>query len=509
MQMSAMDEGLENIYELSNDDFFNRCLNEYKEGGLFSDFDTFCEDQLEHMDLLADKYRNAVRNNEKLPISKVQFIKLKKYRKYFIKIKENPIKTFDELFEEAIKFNKIENPVNDAHKESLRSLHNFSFNSWLQKNKNWELGDADNYRRLLTPENFNIYLTDDKQETVIAQLKMQAQEDQRKLDWMEKDERYWVRDAMEQIKIENSDYKSLQNQICENGRINANTGKETVKIFTPELVFIFFFDFPVKNMETEETVSLRRSEYFDSYVTAYSEGVAYFKNEFHVSNDILYAPGSNYVANLHFQYYHLEIDDIFDGWQFVRKRYPTIVTHKEIKRFGFYSGIVSALYELMDKHPIPFKKFNEPCDFNAGEVDEDSESIDSMPEEQATITVEPTVTVDDEFDVLRNTVKDYLEPLQDIFRDPTDYENAITSLSSFFQNKPSIPSKPIFIKNGNKTKLGKELGKLYQMEANKPITKEYLLHCKNLFSVFSQEELDGKKLQFTNLYKYFTTKKKH
>ncbi len=509
MTTNWMDDGLENIYELSNEDFFNTCLKEFKSRDLFTDFDTFCEDQLEHMDLLAEKYRNAVRTNEKLPITKDNFIKLKKYRKYFIKVKENPIKTFDDLFEEAIKFNKIETPINDAHKESLRSLHSFCFNIWLQKNKNWEVEDADNYRRLLTPENFNIYLKDDRQETVIEQLKIQAQDDQRKLDWMDKDDRFWIEDAMQVIKKDSSDYKSLENQIRESGQLSANTGNEIVKIFTPELVFIFFFDFSARNMETEEQTSLRRSEYFDSYVSGFDKGATYFKNEFHVSNDILYSPESKYVENLHFQYYHLENDDTHEGWQFVRKRYPTIVTHKEVMKYGFYSGIVSALYELMDKHPIPFKKFAEPCDLNKDESDHDSEIIYDKTEKQTPITAEPVTKIDDEFDVLKNTVKDFLEPLYDIFRDSTDYENAIISLSSFFENRPSLPSKPIFVKNGNKTKLGKELGRLYQMETNKPITIEYLSHNKRLFSAFSQEDLDSKKLQFTNLYKYFTTKKKH
>lgn len=115
--------------------------------------------------------------------------------------------------------------------------------------------------------------------------------------------------------------------------------------------------------------------------------------------------------------------------------------------------------------------------------------------------------VEERNDVLKSTIEDYLEKFKGVFQDNSGYELAVNSLISFFRSNPKLPTKPIFVKRGVKTKLAKELGKLYQITVEKPTTKDYLVFLKGLFSSYSNEDLDSKPLQFTNMYKYSTTKK--
>lgn len=492
-----MFDDFKDIYELSPEAFFRQCLKEFKERNLYSDFDTFCQDQLEHMDLIAEKYRNLVKQNLKTNITKDQFIKLKKYQRYFTQLKEKEIKTFDTLFEEAVKYGKIEQPLNAASKAAEISLHNFCFNIWLQKNKGWEIEDGIDYIRLLTAENFLNYLKDAKDEVAVNNIAIRAEEDSRKLEWQGKDTRYWIQDTMQLIKNGNPEYVGLERIVKENGCIIVNTGNEKVRIYTPELAYTLLYELTATNMDTQEEGILRKSEYFDSFVNGYNEGLLLFKNDFHVSNDTLYSSSEKYVANLHFQYYHLENDDTSDGWQFVRKLYPFIITHKAVKKYGHYSGIISALYKMMDKHPIPFKSFKDECDYNKNisETDFNNKDDDNNLEEKPN-------------DVLESTISDYMDGFKNEFKSDNDFKKVIQILHDFFSGKVVQITTPVFIKNGNKTKLGYELGELYRGERNSPITKDYLVILKHIFSIYADEDLESKPINKTNLYKYSTTKTK-
>lgn len=59
-------------------------------------------------------------------------------------------KSFDELFENAIRYGSIEQPKDTAHKGAIRSYYNFGFNEWLSQNKGWKFGDTKAYMKFLT-----------------------------------------------------------------------------------------------------------------------------------------------------------------------------------------------------------------------------------------------------------------------------------------------------------------------------------------------------------------------
>jgi len=115
---------------------------------------------------------------------------------------------------------------------------------------------------------------------------------------------------------------------------------------------------------------------------------------------------------------------------------------------------------------------------------------------------------DNTTDTLINTIDEYLEPFKNEFKNEIDYNKAVEYLKQFYEGKKPKIEKVIFVKNGNKTKLALELGKLYRNEKNDTISKEYLQLLISLFSVFNKEKLNKEKLTDNNLYKYCTTKKK-
>jgi hypothetical protein len=76
------------IYDLTPEDFYNHSRNEFiKHGMLFSETQ-FQADQLERLELLAEKYRNGIKNNIPVKISQNQFIKIKQYIQYFETLKQ-------------------------------------------------------------------------------------------------------------------------------------------------------------------------------------------------------------------------------------------------------------------------------------------------------------------------------------------------------------------------------------------------------------------------------------
>jgi hypothetical protein len=52
-----------------------------------------------------------------------------------------------------------------------------------------------------------------------------------------------------------------------------------------------------------------------------------------------------------------------EGWGYVKKQYPLTLTHKVIKEFGYYSGVVNKVEEQIKKHPRLFASFDK-CEHN-------------------------------------------------------------------------------------------------------------------------------------------------
>jgi hypothetical protein len=151
-------------------------------------------------------------------------------------------------------------------------------------------------------------------------------------------------------------YNSFCRDIVNNGWVVCNSDNDSVKIYTPELAVILTInELLVINSETKIQTKINRIEYLNTYIEAYKEGERYFENEHKVSPNILYSDkAEQYVRDIHSNFFHIKHQNDFEGWGSVKNQYPEYFTHKIVKNYGFYSGIVNKLEEQIMAHPILF-----------------------------------------------------------------------------------------------------------------------------------------------------------
>jgi hypothetical protein len=180
-----------------------------------------------------------------------------------------------------------------------------------------------------------------------------------------KDTRFWLTTFSEEQEQTKHEYKSFKREIENNGCFKVKTETDTVKIYTPELAVIFTSkELPSRNMDTQTETNINGWEYLKTYIEAYKEGEQYFETEFKVSPNTLYgANAEQYVRDIHLNFFHVKHTGINEGWGYVKKQYPIILTHKAVKEFGYYSGIVNKVEEQVKKYPRLFATFDK-CEHN-------------------------------------------------------------------------------------------------------------------------------------------------
>lgn len=189
------------------------------------------------------------------------------------------------------------------------------------------------------------------------------------------DTRFWLTTFFDEHEQDTQQYKNFQFKIKNDGCIDMITDNGTVKIYTPELALIFTLkELPARNMDTDKEIKLSGLEYLKTYIESYKEGEQYFEKEFKVSPDTLYNTNAEqYVRDIHFNFFHVQHTGIKEGWGFVKKEYPFILTHKVIREFGYYSGIVNRVEEQVKKYPRLFATFDK-CEHNLPDQQTDTVS---------------------------------------------------------------------------------------------------------------------------------------
>jgi hypothetical protein len=180
---------------------------------------------------------------------------------------------------------------------------------------------------------------------------------------MIKDTKFWLTTFFEEQEQTKYPYTSFKREIENNGCFKVKTETDTVKIYTPELAVIFTSkELPARNMDTQKETTINGWDYLKTYIEAYKEGGQYFETEFKVSPNTLYgANAEQYVRDIHLNFFHVQHTGANEGWGYVKKQYPFILTHKAVKEFGYYSGIVNKVEEQVKKYPRLFATF-EKCE---------------------------------------------------------------------------------------------------------------------------------------------------
>lgn len=303
---------------------------------------------------------------------------------------------------------------------------------------------------------------------------------------MNKEKRY----LLAPFQLEELEY--FKNEIDESGYSLVKTDTDTVKIYTAELAFFLTSDeLEARNTQTKVIEKINGLEYLKTYLEAYKQGEQYFETEFKVSPNTLY--GSNaeqYVGDIHSYFFHVQHFEGFNGWGFVKKHYPKTISYREIKVFGYYSGIVNKVEEQVNKHPRLFAKFDK-CEHNL------------PPPQSETKTEQKT-----ENDFTLSTIGDWLFEFKEKMNE-TDYQNLVSSLLQYFETgKFPTLSKAIQI-NGrpNKKLFGWALNRIFEAKG-KGVEKELLQFAKQNISLFIDVQFDERNILKSNLYKYFTTQTK-
>jgi hypothetical protein len=179
-----------------------------------------------------------------------------------------------------------------------------------------------------------------------------------------KDTKFWLITFFEEQEQTKPEYKSFQRQIENNGCF-FKVKPDTVKIFTPELALIFFSkELSARNMDTQTDTKINGWEYLKTYITAYKEGEQYFEADYKVSPNTLYgANAEQYVRDIHLNFFHVKHTGTNEGWGYVKKQYPIILSHEVVREYGYYSGITNKVEEQVKKYPRLFADFDK-CEHN-------------------------------------------------------------------------------------------------------------------------------------------------
>lgn len=180
---------------------------------------------------------------------------------------------------------------------------------------------------------------------------------------MKTDTRFWLTSFDEGLEQTKHKYLSFKSEIENNGCFKLTVETNTVKIYTPELCVIFLSkELQVLNMESKIETTLNGWAYLETYIEAYIKGEQHFDSKFQISPDTRYgANAGDYVMDIHHNYFHRQHIAGFEGWGFVKNIFPNILTHKKIRDFGYYSGIVNKVDEQVKAYPRIFAKF-EKCE---------------------------------------------------------------------------------------------------------------------------------------------------
>ena len=194
------------------------------------------------------------------------------------------------------------------------------------------------------------------------------------------DTRYWLTTFFEEAVKVTFEYKHFQEQIENNGFFIVKSNTDNAKIYHPGLAAILTSKkLEARNMDTEKETIVNGLDYLATYIESYKKGEKYFENEVKVSPSTRYSINAEqYVKDIHQNFFHVKHSKSIEGWSYVKKQHPFILTHKAIKEYGYYSGIVSKVEEEVKKHPRLFEKFDK-CDHAASHQQADRKSKPEQP----------------------------------------------------------------------------------------------------------------------------------
>ena len=149
--------------------------------------------------------------------------------------------------------------------------------------------------------------------------------------------------------------RTWQTQIDLNGRVQMNVDGLTIYFYSAELASILIAnEFDAINLDTNRKVKIRGSEWLQSFVDGYQQGVEDFKSDHKASPDTLHGAGSSvYLENLIYKYKEAP-NKLGAGWEIVKSTRLHALRHDTLKKIGYYSALTSDFLEIVRNNPKLF-----------------------------------------------------------------------------------------------------------------------------------------------------------
>jgi len=164
-------------------------------------------------------------------------------------------------------------------------------------------------------------------------------------------------DFLENLSEKNLSHYDSSTLSFEKGYIYFDNNFFKCKFFNCQLYTILFCPEPLDATIpiTNRPVTFKGSDYFKTYIDAYKEGEEFFVITY---NFDLYKPEA-LVETIKLLYFPKDRTNIYNRnyWSYVKVMNPFIISHAIIRDYGYNSGIINKVHELIDLHPILFKGF--------------------------------------------------------------------------------------------------------------------------------------------------------
>lgn len=201
---------------------------------------------------------------------------------------------------------------------------------------------------------------------------------------MKEDRVYNLRSFLEEEAANHEDYQDFEYVISKDGYQSVILkNNHSVKVFEPHLAFFLTLHEPIaiKKENSQEQNFLLGTDYLNTYVEAFGKGEAYFADNYQISSSQLYSEyGETYVNDIKYKFFDQAVEGYGNGWQFVKKTWPFLISHKVISDFGYYSGIVARLREFVCGHIKFFEGFDGVFRLGNNSIKEVSEKKKSYPQ---------------------------------------------------------------------------------------------------------------------------------
>lgn len=152
-------------------------------------------------------------------------------------------------------------------------------------------------------------------------------------------------------------FKEYRSEVKRNGKIVINK----IPVYTSELAYIIWNrnGIPLRNLKTQQIEIINTWYLWEAYFEGFNEGRQYFEENYKVPASVMYGNDTTYINDLHILYFQKGYNPEFGkGWNFVKDSFPCTLTTLHVQEYGYYSGIISRVDELVLLYPEKFKMFH-------------------------------------------------------------------------------------------------------------------------------------------------------